>query len=89
MIIHSHQAKATNKNKSSTPSKEAPKEYNRDYKINVPSRFTEGISNSNVVVDEKNKIKNNLEFVWDLQKIGSITHDTFYDWCLHFIKHLL
>ena len=88
MIIHSHQAEATNKSKSSTPST-ASKKYSRDDEINVPSRFIEGLANPNAGVEDTDEIKNQFGFSVRSTKNGSMTQDTFYDWCLHFIKHLL
>ena len=85
MIIHSSSA---GKNKKDILTAKKNQEYKADDLINLPPRFSEGLADPNPGPKEWEEDRNTYGFSVRATNNGSMTQDTFYDYCLHFVKHL-
>ena len=85
MVIHS---KSGGKSKKEASANEKNTNFNETDKINLSPRFAEGLADPNTGAKDWLTDKNTYDFSVRATNNGSMTQDTFFDFCLHFIKHL-
>ena len=78
MIIHARQVKVGEKNKT----------FHKDDPVVLAERFKDGLRNPKSGAKAFTENINPFGFCVRATNNGSMTQDSFYDWCLHFIKHL-
>ena len=89
MIIHSHQAESTKRKKTGNDSTPVgPPSYSPDDYIKVPLRFSKGLANLHAGSKDFVERINPCGFCVRGTKNGSMTQEIFFDFCVHFVKHL-
>ena len=85
LVVHSHQAEARKKTSNNTLLDDENK-YTKDEKIYLDPRFCLGLSDPAAGPKSFYEEKNPCGFCVHATKNGSMTHNSFFDFCAHFVK---